>query len=162
MMQATSTEPEMLQRGGGGGGRSVTNALTDREAPAAAGEPLSEAVADGELRHVAAHGAGRPDPQRHARRAAQTCPLVLVPRAAVVEEWRDANSHEAPRVVGDDQPILEREPHPARAGELVDAEDARPVLRVPQIKLAAGLRETQLGTLDVENKRLVAEILARH
>ena len=41
--------------------RSVVNALADREAPAAAGEPLAKAVTDGKLRHIAAHGAGRPD-----------------------------------------------------------------------------------------------------
>src|SRR6267378_1267067 len=132
MMQVTSTEPEMLQRGGAGGGRSVTNALTDREAPAAAGEPLSEAVADGELRHVAAHGAGRPDPQRHAHRATETGRLVRVPRSAIVEEWRYPDPHEAPQILRDEQPILEREPYSARAGELVDAEDARAVLRGPQ------------------------------
>src|SRR6267378_7627912 len=151
MMQVTSTEPEMLQRGGAGGGRSVTNALTDREAPAAAGEPLSEAVPDGELRHVAAHGAGRPDPQRHTRRAAQTGRLVRVPRSAIVEEGRHADAHETPHIVRDEQAILEREPHPARTRELVDAEDARPVLRVPQIELAAGLRAAQLGTFDVKD-----------
>src|SRR2546430_4068046 len=66
----------------------VPHALTDREAPAAAGDPLSEAVSDGELPHISAHGAGRPEPQRHAHRAAQTGRLVRVPGPAIVEEGR--------------------------------------------------------------------------
>src|SRR6266700_7522735 len=146
---------EVVHRGG-----LVPHALTDREASTAPGEPLPEAISEGELRHIAPPRPGRPDPQRHTHRATQTGGLVLEPRATIVEERRDPNSHEAPYVLRDQQPVLEREPDPACAGELVDSEDAWPVLRVPQIELGARLRPAQLSALDVENQRLLLEILA--
>src|SRR5256885_12146380 len=106
----------------------VPHALTDREAPATAGDPLPEAVSDGELPHISAHGAGRPDPQRHAHRAAQTGRLVRGPGPAIIEEWRHPDAPEAPQAVGDEHAIFEREPCHVCARELMDAEDARTVL----------------------------------
>src|SRR5947208_17120194 len=97
----------------------VPHALTDREAPAAAGDPLPEAVSDGELPHISAHGAGRPDPQRHAHRAAQTGRLVRVPGPAIIEEARNPDAHDAPQVAGEGHAISEREPGHARARELM-------------------------------------------
>src|ERR1700693_104376 len=44
----------------------VAHPFADREPPAPARDPLAEAVSHGEFRDVAAHGAGRTDPQRHA------------------------------------------------------------------------------------------------
>src|SRR6266702_911030 len=41
---------EVVHRGG-----LVPHALTDREAPTAPGEPLPEAISEGELRHIAPH-----------------------------------------------------------------------------------------------------------
>src|SRR5947199_8143621 len=139
----------------------VPHALTDREAPAAAGDPLPDALPYGELPHIAAHGAGRPNPQRHAHRAAQTGRLVRVPSPAIVEEGRHPDAHEAPQVVGDEHAILEREPYHVCARELMDAEDARAVLGDPQVDLPAGLAAAELGTFDVENQGLPREILAR-
>src|SRR6266446_203382 len=147
---------EVIHRGG-----LVPHALADREAPTTPGEPLPEAISEGELRHIAPHRPGRPDPQRHTYRATQTGGLVLEPRATIVEERRDPDPHEAPQVLRDQQPVLEREPDPACAGELVDSKDAWPVLRVPQIELRARLGPTQLSALDVENQRLLRDVLAR-
>src|SRR6266849_4442915 len=154
MTMLTPIGLEMLQQG------SVPHALADREAPAA-GDPLPEAVSDGELPHIAAHGAGRPDPQRQAHGAAQTGRLVRVPGPAIVEEGRLPEPHEAPQVVRDEHPVLEREPYHVCAGERMDAEDARAVLRDPQVELAAGLGAAELRSFDVENQGLPREILAR-
>src|SRR4029077_2755420 len=54
-----------------------------------------------------------------------------------------------------------REPRHVRARELMDAEDARAVLRDPQVELATGLGSAELRTFQVENQRLTREILAR-
>src|SRR2546429_9189129 len=86
--------------------------------------------------------------------------LALVPAAAIVEKGRHADAHEAPQLVCNEQSVLEREPRHVRPGELVDAEHARPVLRIPQVELVAGLRAAQLGTLDVQDQGLIAKILA--
>src|SRR2546425_12804014 len=87
---------EVMHRGG-----LVPHTLTDREAPAAAGDPLPEAISEGELRHIAPHRPGRPDPQRHTHRATQTGGLVLEPRTTIVEERCDPDPHEAPQVLRD-------------------------------------------------------------
>src|SRR5438093_13355897 len=65
--------------------RSVSHTLADREPPATARETLPEAIADGELRHVAADGARRADAQRHAEVPSQPRRLVHVPGTTVVE-----------------------------------------------------------------------------
>src|SRR5437879_5859084 len=117
----------------------VPHALTDREAPAAAGDPLPEAVSDGELPHISAHGAGRPDPQRHAHRAAQTGRLVRVPGPAIIEEGRHPDPHEAPRVFG--------------IHEFTGTHMAW---------LAARLGAAESRTFDVEDQGLPREILACH
>src|SRR5207247_52585 len=122
---------------------------------------LPEAVPAAEIPHSAAHGAGRPNRQRPAPRAAQTGRLVRVPSPAIVEEGRHPDAHEAPQVVGDEHAILEREPYHVCARELMDAEDARAVLGDPQVELAAGLGAAELRTFDVENQGLPREILAR-
>src|SRR5882762_2168561 len=139
----------------------VPHAPADCEPPTTPGEPLAEAISEGELRHIAPDRSGRPDPQRHTHRATQTGGLALEPRATIVEERGDPDPHQAPQVLREQQPVLEREPDPACAGELVDSEDARPVLRVPQIELGARLGPAQLSALDVENQRVLPEILAR-
>src|SRR5258708_16498215 len=125
------------------GGR-VPHALADREAPTTPGDPLPEAISEGELRHIAPHRPGRPDPQRHTYRATQTGGLVLEPRATIVEERRDPDPHEAPQVLRAQQPVLERQPNPPCARELPAPKDARPVLPLPQIELLARLGPTQL------------------
>src|SRR5438093_12710848 len=73
--------------------RSVSHTLADREPPATARETLPEAIADGELRHVAADGARRADAQRHAEVPSQPRRLVRGPGPTVVEEPHDHHSH---------------------------------------------------------------------
>src|SRR5258708_25872816 len=98
---------EVMHRGG-----LVPHALADREPPTTPGEPLPEAISEGELRHIAPHRPGRPDPQRHTYRATQTGGLVLEPRATIVEERRAPYPHEAPPAPPTQQPRPAREPYP--------------------------------------------------
>src|SRR3989449_11090627 len=66
--------------------RSVSHTLADREPPATARETLPEAIADGELRHVAPDGARRADAQRHAEVPSQPRRLVHVPGTPLVPQ----------------------------------------------------------------------------
>src|SRR2546428_9603642 len=112
----------------------VGDTLPDREPPAAAQEALPEAIAHGELRHVAPDGARRADAQRHTDVPAQPRRLVGVPGTAVVEERRYAHAHQPPDVVRHEHPILDGEPGHAGPRELVDAEHARPFVVVAEIE----------------------------
>src|SRR2546425_8553343 len=100
--------------------RSVSHTLADREPPATARESLPEAIADGELRYVAADGARRAEAQRHAEVPSQPRRLVRVPGTTVVEERRDTHAHQPPHVVRHQHPILDGKPGHAGTRELVD------------------------------------------
>src|SRR3989442_12453528 len=76
--------------------RSVSHTLADREPPATARETLPEAIADGELRHVAADGARRAEAQRHAEVASQPRRLCLVPGPTPAEDRRATHAHHPP------------------------------------------------------------------
>src|SRR2546428_8944910 len=80
--------------------RSVSHTLADREPPATARETLPEAIADGELRHVAADGPPRPDAQRHPEVPSHPPRPVHPPATTAVHTPR--------------QPPPPQPPHPAR------------------------------------------------
>src|SRR2546426_8132977 len=142
---------------------SERNALAHRDRPVAAGgEPFAEAVSQGELAHVTVEGAGRPQAQGQSHVAAEPDGIGRVPRAAVIEEGRDPNADQAPQLVAYEQAILQREPHHAVAGELVNAEHSRSLLQHPQVELGARLGLSQRAALEVEHERLAPQVLARH
>src|SRR5207245_10385623 len=75
---------------------SERDALAHRDRPVAAGEPLAEAVSQGELAHVTVDGARRPQAQRQSHVAAEPDGIGGVPRAAVIEERGDPDADQAP------------------------------------------------------------------
>src|SRR5216684_369236 len=131
------------------------------DTPAAAREPGPEPIAHPKLPHVAAHGARRPEPQRYAHVAPKALRVSGVPRASIVEERGHTDRHEPPHLVRDEDAIFQGEPHHARAGEFVDAEDAGAVPRRPQVEFAARLGPAQGRALEVKNQGVTRQVLAR-
>src|SRR5689334_8861090 len=107
----------------------IPQALPDREAPAAPREGhavLPEAIPDRDFRHVAPDRARGTDPERQTHVTPQPGRLaVRVPGPAVIDERREPDAHQAPRLVRHEHAVLEREPHHPGAVELVDAPHAR-------------------------------------
>src|SRR2546429_5334806 len=113
---------------------SVQDVPRRRERPVAAGEPFAPAIAERELPDVGDGQSRGTEPEREPRVATQPRRLGCVPGAAVVEVRRQADAEQAPHLVLHHEPVLERDPGLAGAGEGVRPEHAGAPAFAPKIE----------------------------